>query len=301
MEPTRTDMPAGVVYVEREPPIARVVFNLPAQNNPMSEEWRTDVEAAMELLRNDMEVAVVIIKGNGRGLSSGGDLNFVMQNFGGEPYEDRQNCLRLGRYLYRVLWQFPKPIVLQAHGFLLGGSIALMAISDIVVVEEDALIGTPETRTLGFEPFMGFWAMNLGARWTQLLLYTGDVIDGKKAEAIGMVTKAVPSSELEAYVEWIAARIAKVGAEVLCLQKEAIHAMYEIGGLEAMVKTTMVYNHQAHYTARAKEWRRRLREDGIKAAVAWRDEPFGGPIKRGGPLPLLEGPKGTAASTERVG
>jgi enoyl-CoA hydratase len=287
-------MPMGVVYVEREPPVARVVFNKPDQNNPMSEEWRTDVEAAMSSLRNDLEIAVVIIKGEGRGLSSGGDLNFVMQNFGGEPYEDRQNCLRLGRYLYRVLWQFPKPIVLQAHGFLLGGSVALMAVSDIVVVDEDALIGTPETRTLGFEPFMGFWAMNIGARWTQLLLHTGDAIDGKKAEEIGMVSKAVPADQLETYVEWIAHRIANVGAEVLTLQKEAVHAMYEIAGLEAMVKTTMVYNHQAHYTTRAKEWRKRLKEDGIKAAVAWRDKPFGGPVKKGGRLPLLDGPESSA-------
>jgi enoyl-CoA hydratase len=291
MEPTTTRMPAGVVYVEREPPIARVVFDKPDQNNPMSEDWRTDVDAALSMLRGDMDVAVVIIKGNGRGLSSGGDLNFVMNNFGGDPYVDRQNCLRLGRFLYRVLWQFPKPIVLQAHGFLLGGSVALMATADVVVIDEDALVGTPETRTLGFEPFMGFWAMNLGARWTKLLLYTGDAIDGRKAEEIGMATKAVPASELETYAEWIARRMANVGTEVLALQKEAVHAMYEIAGLEAMVKTTMVYNHQAHYTARAREWRRRLLEDGIKTAIEWRDEPFGGPVRRGARLPLLAGPE----------
>lgn len=290
-------MPTGVVYVEREPPIARVVFNKPEQNNPMSEDWRTDVEAAMTMLAQDMDVAVVIIKGVGRGLSSGGDLNFVMQNFGGDPYVDRQNCLRLGRYLYRVLWQFPKPIVLQAHGFLLGGSIALMAVSDVVVVDEDAMVGTPETRTLGFEPFMGFWAINIGARWTQLLLYTGDAIDGRKAEQIGMATKAVPAAELETYVEWIAHRMAAVGAEVLALQKEAVHAMYEIAGLEAMVKTTMVYNHQAHYTERAREWRRRLQEDGIRAAIEWRDAPFGGPVGRTRRLLLLEGPEGSGRGT----
>jgi enoyl-CoA hydratase len=288
---SRTEMPCGVVYVETEPPIARVVFDRPEQNNPMSEDWRTDTEAAMAQLRNDPEVAVVIIKGNGRGLSSGGDLNFVMNNFGGETYQDRQNCLRLGRYLYRVLWQFPKPIVLQAHGFLMGGSVALMAISDIVVVEEDAMIGTPEARTLGFEPFMGYWAVNLGARWTKLLLYSGDVIDGRTAAEIGMATKAVPADQLERYVEWIAARIANVGVEALTIQKEAVNAMYEVMGLEAMVRTTMTYNHLAHYTPRAAEWRRRLQADGIKAAVAWRDEPFGGPARRGGRMPLLDGPE----------
>ncbi len=287
---TRIGTPNGSMYVEIEPPIARVVLDRPETNNPMSEEWRTDLDAAISLLRDDTSVSVVILKGNGRGLSAGGDLNFVAANFAGETHHDRMTCLRLARWFYRVLWQFPKPIVLQIHGFLLGGSLALAAVSDVVIVAEDARIGTPETRALGHEPFLGLWALTIGPRWTRLLLYTGDLIDGKTAAEIGIATKAVPADELETYTEWIAHRIAQVGWETLSIQKEAVNSAFEIMGLEAMVNSTIVYNHVSHATQATREFKRRIQDEGIKAAIAWRDAPFGGRVHRGDPLPLLAGP-----------
>ena len=283
-------MPLGSMYVEVDPPIARVVLNRPETNNPMSEEWRTDLQTALAGLKADPNVSVVILKGNGRGLSAGGDLNFVAENFGGESHHDRETCFRLGRYAYQVLWQFPKPLILQVHGFLLGGSVSLAAVSDIVIVEDEARIGTPETRALGHEPFLGFWALTMGARWTKLLLYTGDVIDGRTAAEIGMATKAVPAAELEPYTEWIARRIARVGRETLTIQKEAVNAAFEIMGLEASVNSTIVYNHASHATEATREFKRRIQQDGIREAITWRDAAFGGRLRLGAPLPLLEGP-----------
>lgn len=290
MAESTTKMPNGAIYVERDAPVARIVFDRPEQNNPMNDEWRQDFEAALESLRYDNEVAVVIVKGNGRSLSSGGDLQALNSVFGGTRYEDRQNSLRIGRFLYRTVWQYPKPVVLQVHGYCIGGGISLMGASDIVVIEEGARIGSPEARALGFEPFLGFWALTLGPRWAKMLLFTGDSIDGKTAEQIGMVTKAVPHDELEPYVEWIAHRVATVGVETLSIQKEAVNGAFEILGMEAVMKTTIVYNHLAHSTDRAGSFLEKIREEGIREAVSWRDGPFGGAQRMGGPLPLLDGP-----------
>jgi enoyl-CoA hydratase len=282
-------MPLGTMYIEIAPPIARVVFDLPETHNPMSEAWRLDYEEALTILKNDTTVSAVIVKSNGRGLSAGGDLNFVAANFGGDKHHDRQMCLHIGRFFHRVLWQFPKPLILQVHGFVLGGAISMLASADVVIVEETARIGTPETRALGFEPFLGYWAMTIGPRWTKLLLYTGDVIDGKTAEEIGMATKAVPADQVESYTEWIAHRIASVGWEMLTIQKEAIHSAYEIAGVEAMIKSTMIHNHMSHQTANTQEFKVRIKTKGIGDAVDWRDAPFGGRARRGA-YPLLDGP-----------
>jgi enoyl-CoA hydratase len=292
MAATKTDMPNATIYVEREAPVARLVFNKPEQNNPMNNEWRADFESALDQLRADPEIAVVIIKGNGKSLSSGGDLQVINNNFGGGRYDDRQNSLRIGRFMYRTVWQYPKPIILQVHGYCIGGGISLMGAADIVVIEDDARIGSPEARALGFEPFLGFWAMTIGPRWTKMLLYTGDSIDGKTAERIGMVTKSVPADQLETYVEWLAKRIANVGAEMLSIQKEAVNSSFEILGMEAMLKSTMIYNHLAHGTTRAEGFLDKIKTAGIRDAVSWRDDPFGGPQRRGGPLPILDGPNG---------
>ncbi len=289
-------MPNASMYVEREPPIARIVFNRPDQNNPMNDEWRADLEAALDSLRPDGEVAVIIVKGNGRSLSSGGDLQAINSFFGGTRHDDRQNSLRIGRFLYRTLWQYPKPIVLQVHGYCIGGGISLMGASDVVVIEEDARIGSPEARALGFEPFLGFWALTLGPRWAKLLVFTGDSIDGRKAEEIGMVTKAVPSDQLESYTEWLARRIANVGVETLSIQKEAVNMAFEILGMEALLKSTMVYNHLAHGTDRAGEFLGRIESQGIREAVVVRDAPFGGAQKIGERLPLIDGPEASDGS-----
>jgi enoyl-CoA hydratase len=287
---TVTKMANETLYVENEPPLARIVFDQPDQNNPMNDEWRADLEQALDGLRHDPDVAVVIIKGNGKSLTSGGDLSVIDKIFGGTAYEDRQNSLRIGRFLYRTIWQYPKPVVLQVHGYCIGGGITLMAASDVVVIEDEARIGSPEARALGFEPFLGFWAATLGPRWTKLMLFTGDSIDGKTAERIGMVTKSVPAEDLESYVEWIAGRMANVGFETLALYKEAVNSMYEVLGMEALLKTGMIYNHLAHSTGRAREFLEKIGSEGIREAVTWRDEPFGGPQRKGGYLPLLDGP-----------
>ena len=289
---TREHMPERTMYIEKSAPVGRVVLDLPDVHNPMSEAFRNDMEAALGSMRDDREISAVILKANGRGTTAGGDLNFVAENFGGERHHDRQTCLRLARWFYRVLWQFPKPLIFQVHGFLLGGSLAIAASADLMIVAEDARIGIPEARSLGFEPLLGFWAINIGARWTKLLLYTGDLIDGATAERIGMATKAVPADQLETYTEWIANRIAQVGWETLTIQKEAVNSAFEIMGFEAMVKTTAIYTHLSHGTTRAQEFRRRLRTEGIRQAADWRDEPFGGRTRMTGDgLPLLEGPR----------
>lgn len=292
MSTTTVTMPNGTIYVERASGYARIVFDKPDQNNPMNDEWRNDLVSALDELREDDEVAAIVIKGNGKSLTSGGDLTVISKVFGGTAYDDRQNSLRIGRFLYRNLWQYPKPIILQVHGYCIGGGITLMATADIVVIEEEARIGSPEARALGFEPMLGFWAATLGPRWTKLMLFTGDSIDGKTAEQIGMVTKAVPGAELDAYVEWIADRVAKMGFETLSLYKEAINSMQEVLGMEALLKIGMVYNHMAHSTGRASEFLERIQgEGGIREAVQWRDGPFGGPQKKGEYLPLVDGPR----------
>ncbi len=105
-----------------------------------------------------------------------------------------------------------------------------------------------------------------------------------------MVTKSVPAEELDEYVEWIANRVALTGYETLSLYKEAVNSVFEVLGMEAMLKTGMVFNHLAHGTDRAREFFGRLTDSGIRDAVAWRDDPFGGPQRRGESLPLLVGP-----------
>jgi hypothetical protein len=79
--------------------------------------------------------------------------------------------------------------------------------------------------------------------------------------------------------------------ETLSIQKEAVNHAFEILGLEAIMKSTMIYNHLAHGTDRATQFLEKIKNEGIREAVTWRDEPFGGAQRMGGRLPLIDGPE----------
>jgi enoyl-CoA hydratase len=290
MSVERFDMPNGMVYVEREPPLARVVLNRPEQRNPINYEMFSDLSAAFGRLAGDDDINAIIIKGEGPSLSGGGDLRMLEKLKAADAYEDRQFIIGQGRRFYRLMWDFPKPIIVKAHGHCLGGGFLLVGGADLVVADEEARFGLPEARNWGFDPFLGMWVLTLGVRWAKALLFTGDSIDGRTAERLGMINKAVPADQLDGYVEWLAARVAKVDRCVLSVQKEAVNSVMEVLGIDAMMRMTMVHNHLSHQTPAGRAFLADLDELGPREAVAKRDAPFGGPQRVGGRLPLVEGP-----------
>lgn len=290
MTPHRIDMPNGTIYVEHEPPLGRVVLNRPEHRNPLNRETHRDLELAFTELADDNDVNAVVLRGEGPALSGGGDLRMLESMKTNDSYQDRQFILDNGRGIYHTMWRFPKPIILKAHGYCLGGAFLLIGGADLVVADEDARFGLPEARNWGFDPFLGLWVLTLGIRWAKALLYTGDSIDGRTAERLGMVNRAVPADQLDGYVEWLARRVAKVDRRILSVQKDAINSIVEILGMEAMMRSTMVHNHLSHQTAPARQFLVDLETLGPRDAVVKRDAPFGGPQRIGDRLPLIDGP-----------
>jgi enoyl-CoA hydratase len=290
MSTERVEMPNGMIYVEREPPLARVVLNQPERRNPINDEMFEDLSTALMRLAADDDVNAIIIKGEGVSLSGGGDLKRLEQMKSADAYEDRQFVLGNGRRFYRLMSDFPKPIILKAHGYCLGGGFLLVGGADLVVADEEARFGLPEARTWGFDPFLGLWVLTLGVKWAKALLFTGDSIDGRTAERLGMINKAVPAEQLDEYVEWLAGRVAQVDRRTLSVQKEAVNSVMEVLGMDAMMRMTMIHNHLSHQTPAARAFLTDLEELGPREAVAKRDAPFGGPQRIGEPLPLVDGP-----------
>lgn len=75
------------------------------------------------------------------------------------------------------------------------------------------------------------WAHRVGMTWAKRLLLTGDLIDGKTAESIKLITKAVPAERLDEEVWSLAERMATVPKNQLAMQKLVINQAFEIMGL----------------------------------------------------------------------
>ena len=99
-----------------------------------------------------------------------------------------------------------------------------------VVMAEEAKIGYPPARVWGCPTTM-MWVYRVGAERAKRLLFTGDLIDGREAERIGLITQAVPAAELDAAVQKLADRMKGVPKNQLWMQKTAINSAFENMGM----------------------------------------------------------------------
>jgi enoyl-CoA hydratase len=276
----------NVIYEKRDK-IARIILNRPEKLNAISDALRSDLEAACAEVESDRDVSVLIIKGAGRAFCAGYDIGPAGDALNAELTHtvstDRERLLRSGeRWL--SLWSMPKPTIAQVHGYCLAGGNEIAGICDLVIAAEDAIFGQPNGRRLGIAPTLGLWPLLIGMRRTKELLFTGDSITGKAAAQIGMINKAVPADELEEETESLAARIALTPLDYLAVEKAATNRYFELMGIRTAVAAGAEYDTLYHATPTAKEFFNLVQEQGLKAALDWRDSPFGdyrGVAKRG--------------------
>jgi enoyl-CoA hydratase len=139
-----------------------------------------------------------------------------------------------------------------------------------VVMAEDAVIGYPPARVWGVPTTM-LWVYRIGLERAKRLLLTGDLIDGREAARIGLVTEAVPAALLDAWVEALAARIASVPRSQLAMLKTVINQAYANMGLETTQLLATLFDGIARHTPEGVAFKQRAEEVGWRTAVAERD------------------------------
>jgi enoyl-CoA hydratase/carnithine racemase len=150
---------------------------------------------------------------------------------------------------------------------------------DIIVSTESGRFGEPEIR-YGSGPVTLLMPFVLGQKKTAELLFTGDAITAAEAERLGLVNRVVPGDELEAAVDELACKIAPTPLPVLRLTKLALVRAFEAMGLRNAVAANLDLSAilNAADTPEQREFDRIVSEQGLKAALAWRDSRYGGEL-----------------------
>lgn len=199
----------GVVRLEREGPLAWVVFDHPERRNAISASmWRQIPEIAARI-DADPEVRVAILRGAGEvAFVSGADISeFESTRLGAEGsrrYEE-QNARAFG-----ALLALEKPLLAMIHGFCVGGGLALALTADLRYAADDARFGVPAARLgLGYSP-AGLELLDrlLGPSVTAELFFTARRFPAEAMARKGFVNEVYPKAELEARVREIALEIA---------------------------------------------------------------------------------------------
>ena len=211
--------------------VRRITMNRPEQRNALNHPLRGELLHALHRADADPQVRVMIVRGAGPCFSAGYDLGGGNAGFE-YPFQTAGGDGQWPRHVvegWMKIWDLAKPVIAQVHGHCLAGGSELATGCDLVYVANDAKIGYPAVR-FGV-PDMQFHPWLMGLRKGMEMLLTGDAISGEQAEAYGWATRAFPEDELEAAVVAQAQRVAQVPADILALNKRAVHRQMEIMGL----------------------------------------------------------------------
>ncbi|MBW2624132.1 MAG: enoyl-CoA hydratase/isomerase family protein [Deltaproteobacteria bacterium] len=145
---------------------------------------------------------------------------------------DHLSTLRRISERYLRIMNVPKPVIAQIHGYCLAAGCYLEMLCDIAIAAEDAQMGHPVGR--GGVDSMPLWVTYLGMRKAREMLMTQQIIDGKEAERIGLVNRAVPADKLEEEVWKMAKLFTDTDPDRIAIQKEALNTHAEIMGRGAL-------------------------------------------------------------------
>jgi enoyl-CoA hydratase len=215
------------VLFERTEGIATIVINRPEKRNALNKETRLELREIMEEIKTDKNIRVLILTGAGdKAFISGSDINELREM---APLDMYNFTMTLGQQLYTDLGNLDIPVIAMINGLCLGGGCELAVACDIRVAADTAKFGQPEV-LLGIIPGGGATQRLprlIGMGKAKELIYTGNLIDAKEAERIGLVNKVVPQERLkEEAMSW-ARSIAEKSPVILRMAKKAINGSSE--------------------------------------------------------------------------
>jgi enoyl-CoA hydratase/carnithine racemase len=214
--------------------VAAISLNRPEKRNAINQQVVDDMMAALENVRADADIRVVVVKGKGPSFCAGLDLHYLRSLTKGPPGDwDRFSPTRM---LFDAIRNFPKVTIAQVQGYCLGGGMALMNSHDIVIAAANAQIGMPEILRGSFGQMATSTLFHSGVsvKKAALIQLTGHNLSGVVADRIGLVSMAVEESALEPVTQSLAEEIATRHPAALASAKIAVQMGNHLSLPEAM-------------------------------------------------------------------
>ncbi len=214
------------VLYEKESSIAIVSLNRPRRLNAYNVEMRDDLYQILLAVRDDPEVRVMILRGEGPAFSTGGDVS----EFGSAPSPTSAREIRWQRDVWGTLLRLPQPTIAAVHGYTVGGGMEMALLCDLCIAADDAIFFLPES-SLGMIPgVVGTQtaprAVGIGRALDMVL--TGKRVAAQEAVQIGLANRVVPRETLLTEAKALAYTLAEHDPRIIALAKRAIRAGSDI-------------------------------------------------------------------------
>ena len=222
------------IEFSQEDNIGIIRLNRPHRMNAVIEEMYIEIQQALKAAENDPSMRAVILSGsvlekNGvakQAFCAGADLKKHAE--GDRTEAQKRKYIMLGQYATKALYEFPKPAIAAINGPARGAGVEMALNCDFVFMAHDATVALTET---GLGTFIGgAVTYNLvrmvGLQKAKEIVYTGTVIDGKKAVEMGLALRTYPIEELFSQAKAFAKLLAARAPVSLQLAKKRIQQMY---------------------------------------------------------------------------
>jgi enoyl-CoA hydratase len=267
------------VLYEKDGRIGRITLNRPEVLNAIDGDLPQELADAVAKANADPGVHVIVLSGAGGAFCAGYDLTYYaeaagtnegVQEMPWDPMKDYAFMMR-NTELFMSLWRSYRPVICKVHGFAVAGGSDIALCSDMIVMSDDAQIGYMPVRVWGC-PTTAMWVYRLGPERAKRMLFTGDKIDGREAERLGLILKAVPPDQLDTEVERLAERMATVPVNQLMMQKLVVNQAIEAMGLRNTQMIATVFDGITRHSPEGMAFKQRAETVGWKEAVRDRDQ-----------------------------
>jgi methylglutaconyl-CoA hydratase len=258
------------VRLERRDGVARVTLSRPEVRNAFNEVMIRELGEAFARLRCEVDLRAVVLTGEGSSFCAGADLHWMRRALDWSYEENLNDALALARLL-RELHDFPLPLVARVNGPAIGGGTGIVAVADIAVAADTAVLSFSEVR-IGLVPacISPYVMHRVGERWAREYFLTGERLTAAKALECGLLNRVVPAAELDATVDGYLKLLCSGGPQALATCKAMIakvrHAQLDEAGpytAEVIAKLRMSEEGQegmiAFLERREPAWRARKR------------------------------------------
>lgn len=274
--------------VDADKRIATITLNNPAQRNSYDAAMRESLARYLDLVAEDDDITVVLLRGAEGVFSTGADMNNAYGWYGeAEGAEAQRKRPSQRRRLtvdrktfgfYHNLMGFPKVTVGEISGYALGGGFEMALMTDISVIARDTRIGMPATRFLG--PALGSLHMffhRLGPVLARRLLLTGDIVTAADVEHLGVFTETCEPASVTARARYWAEKAAKMPADGVVIAKEAFRLVEQsqaYQGEEVASYLFHAYGTNLQFAPGEFNFVKTRAQHGTKEAFRLRDEHF---------------------------
>ena len=212
---------------EKKDHVGWFTLNRPKQRNALSLELMDEMQKQLNLVAEDQDILIIVIKGNGPAFCAGHDMEELV----GDDY-DIQHFRKIFSGcsdMMQTLHQLPQPVIAQVHGVAMAAGCQLVAACDLAIADSKTKFSTPGVKIGLFcsTPMVSLSRV-IGRRRALDMLFTGRFVSAQEAEKFGLVNKVVDSDKLAEETENWAKEIAQYSRFTLSFGKKAFYNQIDL-------------------------------------------------------------------------